>query len=92
MVRPDATDEAIVLSLQHVQRSRKEPGCLLHSVHRDVEDPNRLVFLEHWASRDALDTHFQVPASGQFVAALSQLAVSPPTMEVFDVLPGGDQR
>ena len=32
-----------------------EPGCLLHSVHHDVEDPNRLVFVEHWADHDALD-------------------------------------
>ena len=47
-----------------------EPGCLLHSVHHDVEDPNRLVFIEHWADRAALDTHFRVPASGTFVQAL----------------------
>ena len=36
------------LSLEHVNRSRLEPGCLFHSVHRDVEDENRLVFLERW--------------------------------------------
>ena len=27
------------LCLEHVHRSRTEPGCLLHSVHHDVEDP-----------------------------------------------------
>lgn len=87
VVRPESLDEALAVSLEHVRRSRGEPGCLLHSVHRDVEDPNRLVFLERWASRDALDTHFQVPASGQFVAALSQLAVTPPTIDVYDTDP-----
>lgn len=84
-VRPDAIDEAIRISLEHVRRSRTEPGCLLHSVHRDVEDEHRLVFLEHWSDRAALDAHFAVPASGEFVTALAALATVPPAMDVYDV-------
>ena len=37
---------------EHVRRSRTEPGCLLHSVHQNVEDPSVVVFLEHWEDRD----------------------------------------
>ena len=72
------------LSLEHVRRSRLEPGCLLHSVHHDVEDPNRLVFLEHWADADALRAHFAVPASREFVNELSTLTVTPPEMHIYD--------
>jgi quinol monooxygenase YgiN/predicted enzyme related to lactoylglutathione lyase len=86
-VRPDAIDEAVGIALEHVHRSRTEPGCLLHSVHRDVEDPNRLVFLEHWQDRAALDQHFVVPESGRFVEQLAALAVEAPTMEIFDTAP-----
>jgi quinol monooxygenase YgiN len=82
--RPDALDEVLRLSLEHVHRSRAEPGCLLHSVHRDVEDPNRLVFIEHWADRAALDAHFQVPASGAFVTGLRGLTTAPPTIEIYE--------
>lgn len=82
--RPDAIDEVLRLSLEHVQRSRTEPGCLLHSVHRDVEDELRVVFLEHWADKDALAAHFRVPASNQFVQALTELAAEPPTIELYD--------
>lgn len=85
-VRPDAIDEAIALSLEHVRRSRLEPGCRLHSVHRDVEEEHRLVFVEHWEDRAALDAHFAVPASGAFVTALADLAVEPPDMEIFAVV------
>ena len=85
--RPEHLDEVRRLSLEHVWRSRQEPGCLLHSVHHDVEDPNRLVFIEHWADRAALDTHFRVPASGTFVQALSPLAAEPPTIEIYDAQP-----
>jgi quinol monooxygenase YgiN len=82
--RPDSLAEVVRLSLEHVHRSRLEPGCLLHSVHTDVEDPNRVVFIEHWADRDALMTHFRVPASGAFATALGDLAAEPPTLEIYD--------
>lgn len=85
-VRPDAIDEAVAVSLEHVHRSRTEPGCLLHSVHRDVEDPSRLVFLEHWQDRDALDTHFALPASGDFVARLGELATGAPSLDIFEAV------
>src|SRR5580658_5071232 len=46
--RPDTIDRILELGLAHVQRSRLEPGCLLHSIHRDVENELRLVFIEQW--------------------------------------------
>lgn len=83
-VRPEELERAVELSLEHVRRSRAEPGCLLHSVHRDVEEPLRLVFLEHWSDASALRTHFDVPASGAFVRALSRLTDNPPEMVIYD--------
>jgi quinol monooxygenase YgiN len=72
------------LALEHVHRSRQEPGCLSHNVHRDVEDPLRLVFVEQWTDMDAVRTHFAVPDSGGFVATAARLSQSPPTLEVYD--------
>jgi quinol monooxygenase YgiN len=80
--RVDAVDEVERLALEHVRRSRTEPGCLLHSVHRDVEDPQRFVFIEHWESAEALRAHFAVPASNDFVRAAGELADGPPTLAV----------
>jgi quinol monooxygenase YgiN len=61
--RPDSLEEVRRLSLEHVQRSRQEPGCISHAVHVDCENPLRLVFFEQWADRAALLAHFAVPAS-----------------------------
>ena len=83
-LREGTIDEALALSLEHVRRSRSEPGCLSHAVHRDAEDPQRLVFVEEWADLPALQQHFQVPASRGFVKSLSALAAEPPQMSIHD--------
>jgi quinol monooxygenase YgiN len=87
--KPGALQEVLRLSLEHVRRSRLEPGCLLHSVHQDVEDANRVVFVEHWADRDALMTHFGVAESRAFAKALNALAIERPTLHTFDVIQSG---
>jgi len=84
MLKPGQVDEALALSQQHVARSRAEPGCLSHAVHRDSEGTQRIVFVERWADRAALMAHFQVPASRQFVKALSALASAPPQMTLYE--------
>jgi quinol monooxygenase YgiN len=85
--RPEHVDRVLELSLEHVHRSRQEHGCVLHAVHRDVEDENRLVFLEHWADADALRAHFAVPASITFVREATALAAGPPELAVFEAQP-----
>jgi quinol monooxygenase YgiN len=85
--RPEHLAEVLAVSLEHVHRSRAEPGCLLHTVHQDVEDPNRVVFVEHWEDADALRAHFGVPASGEFVTALAALSDGTPTIQIYDATP-----
>ena len=80
----DTIDELIVAALAHVHRSRLEPGCLAHGVHRDVEDPNHLVFVERWADRAALDQHFKVADSMQIVAAIDRLGAGKPTLHIYE--------
>ena len=77
-------NEALALSLEHVHRSRTEPGCISHAVHVDCENPLRLVFFEQWADRAALLTHFAVPASRDFVRSLQSLAAAATTIEIYD--------
>jgi len=88
-VRSGQLDAALALSLEHVARSRTEPGCIMHAVHRDTEDDSRLVFVEKWTDGEALRAHFKVPASKQFVQELSALCSEKPTMNIYqaDELP-----
>jgi quinol monooxygenase YgiN len=83
--RPERVDELLALSLEHVRRSRAEPGCISHGVHRDVEDPLRLVFVEEWAGHAALRAHFALPASRAFVKAAAACASGTPSMSLYEV-------
>jgi quinol monooxygenase YgiN len=84
VARPERFEEMRRLSLEHVHRSRKEPGCISHAVHVDCENALRLVFIEQWADRAALLAHFAVPASRDFVRALQPLASAASTIELYD--------
>ena len=82
--RADSLDQVRELSLEHVRRSRLEPGCISHAVHVDCENPLRLVFFEQWADREALLAHFAVPASREFVRELRSLAAEASTIDIYD--------
>jgi quinol monooxygenase YgiN len=79
--------DLLALSQEHVARSRAEPGCIAHAVHRDAENPLRLVFVEQWADLAALQAHFRVPASRQFAKAVAQLSSAPPELLVYEASP-----
>ena len=82
--RLDTLDELRRASLEHVVRSRAEPGCVEHGVSIDVNDGLRLVFFERWSDRAALDKHFSVPASRAFAARAARLAAQPPQLRVYE--------
>ena len=83
VIEPSRWAEAVELSLRHVRRSRGEPGCVSHAVHQDVEQPNRLVFVEEWEGLDALRAHFAVPESIAFVDELAAMSKDV-SMAVYD--------
>ncbi len=85
----DSLDELLRLSVEHVNRSRQEPGCLSHGVHRDVENPLRLTFFERWSDMDAVRAHFAVPESGAFVKRAGELAQSVSDLELYEASPVG---
>lgn len=83
--RPETLDQMLEAALEHVRRSRTEPGCLRHGVAIDAEDPLTLVFYEEWQDRAALDAHFQVPASLDFMKTMRSLAASQTKMKILPV-------
>jgi quinol monooxygenase YgiN len=83
VLTPETLPEMLRLSLEHVARSRLEPGCVSHEVAIDAENPNRLVFFERWEDEAALKAHFQVPESIAFAKALRAQAADKGEMVLY---------
>ncbi|MFC5796784.1 putative quinol monooxygenase [Sphingopyxis terrae] len=58
-------------------------GCLAHNCHIDVENPDRLTFVEAWESVDAVRDHFALPAARAFVADMRALSPQPPAIRIY---------
>lgn len=85
----DSFDEALAIALEHVHRSRAEDGCILHSVHRDMENPMRLFFFEQWRDMAALKAHFAVPASQAFVPRMKAVCMAMEPISILAANPAG---
>lgn len=83
--RPETFADLRQAALDHVARSRTEPGCLTHGVFVDAEAPLRLFFYEEWADRAALDTHFAQPGSLAFMAAVRELSTASTRVRILPV-------
>lgn len=53
-------------------------------MHVDGEDPFRIVFVEYWADRAALEAHFALAESRAFVKAVRALSPAPTEMRLFE--------
>ncbi|MGZ3402094.1 MAG: putative quinol monooxygenase [Phenylobacterium sp.] len=83
--RPETFQVLRQAALDHVSRSRTEPGCLTHGVAADCEDPLRLVFYEEWVDRAALDAHFAQAGSLEFMRAVRDLSAASTRVRILPV-------
>ena len=59
--RPGRDAEVREFSRSLSKLIRDEPGCLGHWLYQDDADDLRLVFITHWASRQAWQAHIDSP-------------------------------
>jgi quinol monooxygenase YgiN len=83
IARQETESRVQQLALEHVLRSRAEPGCVSHEVSRDVQQPLRFVFVERWSDMAALQAHFRVDASRKFAQAMAELCDGSPQMAIY---------
>lgn len=83
IARKETEAEVERLALEHVLRSRAEPGCVSHEVSRDVQQPLRFVFVERWRDMAALQAHFRVEASRTFAQSMAELCDGNPQIAIY---------
>lgn len=65
----------IELSKPMIAASRAEPGNQLYVFGRDILDPCVIRITEQWQDSAALQTHFTLPHTLEFLAAIESLTI-----------------
>ncbi len=87
--RPEKRDEVRSVLRETVAAVHQEDGCELYALH---EADDRFVFVEQWASAEALRAHSEGPALSRANARLDELTAKPSDFVVVEPVPAGDPR
>jgi quinol monooxygenase YgiN len=88
--RPGREQELAEALIGLVEPTHGERGCLLYALHRGVDDPTRLTFIERWASRAELDAHLASSHVKAFARRSDELLAEPPELVVYEPIPAGE--
>lgn len=67
-----------------------EEGCLTFALHRDPSDADRVVLVERWSSRAALDEHLTTAHLQDFRRDSAAIWAEPAVIMVLDPVAAGD--
>lgn len=88
--KPGRGDDGLAAYSALAATTHDEDGCLAFALHRDPSDAERIVLIERWASREALDAHLTMPHLAEFRASTGDLWAEPATILVLDAVVSGD--
>lgn len=63
-------DELMNVFKETVDATRKEEGSISYELFEDVKNPLKFTFIEHWASKEAIEEHNASAHFQRFVAAI----------------------
>ncbi len=72
-IRPDALEAYAGIAHPAVAAARGEPGCIRFDLGASLTDPQALIFIQQWESREAFDAHFDAPHTAAFREAIKPL-------------------
>lgn len=88
--KPGRTEEGLAAYAALAATTHGEDGCLAFALHRDPADAERIVLIERWVTREALDAHLRMPHLAEFRRASADLWAEPATILVLDPVASGD--
>lgn len=81
-VKPENRDGYMAGAKVCIAETQKEKGCIYYDSHVSVNDPNRFVVVERWATREDLAAHSRAPHMKTWRALSAPFKVSPTEIEI----------
>jgi quinol monooxygenase YgiN len=88
--RPGQEQEAEKFLWDLLATTHAEAGCLLYALHRGLDDPSRIVYVERWESRTLLERHLHSEHIQAALARVSDFFSADPDIVYYEAIPGGD--
>lgn len=85
---PGRGEEIVAIVSGELAATRAEEGCLRYDFYRVRRDPEALVMLETWASKDALRAHGSTDRFQAMSARLGPALAGPPVVRVLEAVAG----
>ena len=82
-VRLEQMDEFIKIASALVEETRKEAGCTIYTVFRNVENET-LTFMEIWDDKQSLNLHLKSDHFIKYAGMLETLQYEKTKLEIFD--------
>ncbi len=82
---PGRSDELVAAARAVAAATRGDRGCLAYSFAADLEDPDRILSIEIWADRSALDAHMGHEHTAEFLRRVPGLLAGEPAMSLHEV-------
>ena len=60
-IKPDTLDVVAEAAQRCIAATRREKGCVSYDLNASLTDPQTLVFVERWETRDDLTAHSKQP-------------------------------
>lgn len=87
--KPGMGDKLEKIIRASIQPTRAEDGNLHYSLHRSIEDPDVFVFVERWASMEALQAHGMSAHVEEILGAAAEVMAGAPEARILTVLDDG---
>jgi quinol monooxygenase YgiN len=86
IAQPGKVAELRKALLGMIAPSNAESGCRQYELHADVENPNRLVFIERWKDQDAFDFHTRTSHFKNLGPAIAGFLAQPPKLSKLTII------
>lgn len=81
-VKPEHRDAYLAGAKECIAETQKEKGCIYYDSHVSVNDPNRFVVVERWATREDLAAHARSPHMKTWRSLSAPFKASPTEIEI----------
>ena len=69
-------EDYLVLAQEVVAETRKEEGCIMYTLHEDINDPSIFTTIEEWVDEEAINLHNKSEHIRKLVPGLRELRES----------------